>query len=69
MSGMNKIVVVGCSLAGLRTIEALRREGFEGEVVAIGDEDAMPLRPAPALEEVSLGGLGRREDLAHPRWQ
>ena len=52
---MNKIVVVGCSLAGLRTIEALRREGFDGEIVAVGDEDAMPYDRPPLSKRFLKG--------------
>lgn len=33
-----RIVIVGASLAGLRAAEALRREGFVGQLTLIGDE-------------------------------
>lgn len=37
-----RIVIVGASLAGLRTAEALRDEGFTGSLAMIGDELGEP---------------------------
>jgi 3-phenylpropionate/trans-cinnamate dioxygenase ferredoxin reductase subunit len=36
------IIVVGASLAGLRSIQALRAQGYEGRIVVIGDEPHPP---------------------------
>jgi 3-phenylpropionate/trans-cinnamate dioxygenase ferredoxin reductase subunit len=36
------IVIVGASLAGAKAAEALRREGFAGRVVLIGEEPDRP---------------------------
>ena len=47
---MRTVAVVGTSLAGLRAIEALRREGYDGRIVAIGAEPHLPVRPAAAVE-------------------
>jgi NADPH-dependent 2,4-dienoyl-CoA reductase/sulfur reductase-like enzyme len=33
-----RIVVVGASLAGIRTVQALRRRGHDGEIVLVGNE-------------------------------
>ena len=38
MIAPERIVIVGASLAGLRAAEALRREGFVGQLTLIGDE-------------------------------
>lgn len=56
------LVVVGASLAGLRTIEELRTLGWPGEVVLIGDEartpyDRPPLSKGFLTGEVSLDSL------------
>jgi 3-phenylpropionate/trans-cinnamate dioxygenase ferredoxin reductase component len=39
---VKRVVVAGASLGGLRTAEALRALGFDGEILLIGDE---PYRP------------------------
>jgi NADPH-dependent 2,4-dienoyl-CoA reductase/sulfur reductase-like enzyme len=38
----SRIAIAGASLGGLRTAQALRRLGFAGEIVAIGDEPHLP---------------------------
>ena len=47
---LDHVAVVGASLAGLRFVEALRREGFEGRITVVG--------------AVSLAGTGQ-QDLAN----
>src|SRR5260370_10376553 len=49
------IVIVGASLAGLRAAEALRREGFMGQLTLIGDEPYPPYDRPPLSKQV-LGG-------------
>ncbi|MEV0705831.1 hypothetical protein AB0I53_49100 [Saccharopolyspora sp. NPDC050389] len=39
-----RLVIVGCSLAGLRAAQAARREGFEGSVVSAGLSMSLTLR-------------------------
>lgn len=46
-------VVVGASLAGLRAVEAARREGFGGPVVLVGAEDHLPY-DRPSLSKAFL---------------
>jgi 3-phenylpropionate/trans-cinnamate dioxygenase ferredoxin reductase subunit len=55
MSELNKIVVVGSSLAGLRSMEALRREGFAGELVALSAESHMPYDRPPLSKRFLKG--------------
>jgi cytochrome P450 len=43
-----RIVIVGASLAGLRAAEALRKEGFTGQLTIIGDEATIP-KGAPII--------------------
>ena len=52
---MRTIVIVGMSLAGLRAAEALRREGFDGRIVAIGDEPHLPYDRPPLSKELLAG--------------
>jgi len=48
---LNHVAVVGASLAGLRTVEALRREGFEGRITVIGAEDELPYDRPPLSKQ------------------
>ncbi len=52
---MKRIVVVGASLAGLRAAEALRGEGFDGELVIVGDERHPPYNRPPLSKELLAG--------------
>lgn len=60
---MNRIVVVGASLAGLRAIETLRSEGFTGEIIAIGDEPDLPY-DRPPLSKQFLKGAWDEEKIS-----
>jgi NADPH-dependent 2,4-dienoyl-CoA reductase/sulfur reductase-like enzyme len=50
----DRVVVVGASMAGLRAAEAVRKAGYGGEVVVIGDEPHMPYN-RPPLSKTALG--------------
>jgi len=50
-----KVVVVGASLAGLRTAESLRALGFRGSITVVGDEDDAPYDRPPLSKQVLLG--------------
>jgi NADPH-dependent 2,4-dienoyl-CoA reductase/sulfur reductase-like enzyme len=49
------LVVAGGSLAGLRTVEALRRGGFAGRVTVLGAEPELPYDRPPLSKEVLAG--------------
>ncbi len=55
---MERLVVVGASLAGLRTVEALRRRGFRGDIVLVGDEPHAPYDRPPLSKQVLRGEWG-----------
>ena len=54
------VVVVGASLAGLRAAEAMRGAGYDGELVAIGDEPHLPYTRPPLSKELLAGAPGGR---------
>jgi NADPH-dependent 2,4-dienoyl-CoA reductase/sulfur reductase-like enzyme len=47
-----RVVIVGASLGGLRTAEALHRAGYSGEVVVVGAEPHLPYNRPPLSKEV-----------------
>jgi NADPH-dependent 2,4-dienoyl-CoA reductase/sulfur reductase-like enzyme len=52
---LETVVVVGASLAGLRSVQALRRRGFGGRIVAVGAE-RHPAYDRPPLSKEVLAG-------------
>ena len=48
-------VVVGASLAGFHTVEALRQFGYDGPLTLVGDEPALPYDRPPLSKEVLVG--------------
>lgn len=55
MPSLQQIVVVGASLAGLRSAEALRQQGYDGRLTLIGDESQLPYDRPPLSKEVLRG--------------
>jgi NADPH-dependent 2,4-dienoyl-CoA reductase/sulfur reductase-like enzyme len=52
---VERIVVVGASLAGLRAVEALRRGGFTGTLTLVGAEEHLPYDRPPLSKQVLAG--------------
>ncbi|MFQ5699341.1 MAG: NAD(P)/FAD-dependent oxidoreductase [Myxococcota bacterium] len=52
---LERIAVVGASLAGLRAVETLRRRGFDGELTWIGAERELPYDRPPLSKEILRG--------------
>jgi NADPH-dependent 2,4-dienoyl-CoA reductase/sulfur reductase-like enzyme len=50
-----EVVVVGSGLAGLRVCVGLRRHGFEGRIVLLGEEAVPPYDRPPLSKDVLLG--------------
>ncbi len=55
MTPLRTIAVVGASLAGLRAVETLRRDGYEGQIVWVGAESRLPYDRPPLSKEVLRG--------------
>lgn len=49
------IVIVGAGLAGLRTAEELRRAGYEGALILLGDEPRLPYDRPPLSKQFVRG--------------
>jgi NADPH-dependent 2,4-dienoyl-CoA reductase/sulfur reductase-like enzyme len=55
MTTHHRIMIVGASIAGLTTAESLRLEGFEGEIILMGDEPHLPYSRPPLSKQVLMG--------------
>ncbi|BBH68810.1 pyridine nucleotide-disulfide oxidoreductase [Actinoplanes sp. OR16] len=62
---MEKVGIVGASLAGLAAARALRRQSFAGEIIAIGAERHQPY-DRPPLSKEFLTGAATIDDLVLP---
>ena len=52
---MKSIAIVGASLAGLRSAEALRQQGFDGRLTVLGAERHLPYDRPPLSKDFLLG--------------
>jgi NADPH-dependent 2,4-dienoyl-CoA reductase/sulfur reductase-like enzyme len=52
---VERLVIVGASLAGLRAAQAARKAGFAGSLVVIGDEPHMPYTRPPLSKDLLAG--------------
>lgn len=56
MSSIERIVIIGAGLAGARAAEALRKHGYDGTVILLGDDPERPyLRPPLSKEYLREG--------------
>ncbi|GAA1200103.1 NAD(P)/FAD-dependent oxidoreductase [Pseudonocardia alaniniphila] len=51
------MVIVGTSVAGVRTAQALRSIGYDGNVVLVGEENALPCDKPPLSKGLLTGAL------------
>ena len=58
---MDKIVIVGASLAGTRAAQKLRSIGFSGEVLLVGEENESPYDRPPLSKQLLTGEWGRSD--------
>ena len=59
-------VIVGASLAGAKAAQGLREAGFDGRIVLIGEEPALPYARPELSKGYLLGGKAMADVLVHP---
>lgn len=62
-----RIIVVGANLAGLRAAETLRREGYDGELLLVSDDNHLPYDRPPLSKQVLIGALSADDTVYRPR--
>ena len=65
MAEAGTFVIVGGGLAGARAAETLRKEGFDGRVVLIGEELDLPYERPPLTKEYLRGASDRAAITVH----
>ncbi len=65
MNGSSRFVIVGASLAGAKAAEALRKDGFDGEVTLIGEEGERPYERPPLSKQYLRGEEGPDKLFVH----
>lgn len=63
---MDRIVVVGGSLAGVNAADALRKHGFDGELTLVSAEDNLPYDRPPLSKQMLLGDMAPEQLLLKP---
>jgi 3-phenylpropionate/trans-cinnamate dioxygenase ferredoxin reductase component len=64
-AAMTRFVIVGGGLAGAKAAEALRADGFDGEVVLFGSEPERPYERPPLSKGYLLGKEDREKAFVH----
>ena len=63
---MDHFVIVGAGLAGAKTAEHLRGQGFDGRITLIGDETLRPYERPPLSKGILLGSAEPDSAFVHP---
>ncbi|KAA0918012.1 NAD(P)/FAD-dependent oxidoreductase [Dietzia sp. ANT_WB102] len=66
-SASESVIIVGAGLAGAKSAEALRSEGFAGPIVLIGDEAHLPYERPPLSKGFLIDGTPQHEFTVHDR--
>ena len=69
MKDPRAFVIAGAGLAGAKAAQTLREEGFEGDVVLLGEEPERPYERPPLSKGLLLGAAERETVFVHePNW-
>ena len=69
MPASGTFVIAGGGLAGAKTAEALREQGFDGRIVLAAEEDIRPYERPPLSKDYLQGKASREEMFVHsPDW-
>jgi 3-phenylpropionate/trans-cinnamate dioxygenase ferredoxin reductase component len=63
---MTTFVIVGAGLAGAKTAEALREQGYDGELILFGDEQLPPYERPPLSKSYLMGATPWDAAVVHP---
>jgi 3-phenylpropionate/trans-cinnamate dioxygenase ferredoxin reductase component len=63
---MTTFVIVGGGLAGAKAAEALREQGYDGELILFGDEQLLPYERPPLSKSYLMGDSPFEEAIVHP---
>lgn len=66
MSDVTSVVVIGAGLAGTKTAEELRAQGYAGAITIIGDEPHLPYDRPPLSKDYLQGKAGLDKVSLHP---
>ena len=65
MTDSRRFIIIGASLAGAKAAETLREDGFEGEIVLIGEEPVRPYERPPLSKDHLQGKAGLDKVFVH----
>src|SRR4051794_17746808 len=65
MNQRRTFVIVGAGLAGAKAAQALREDGFDGDVVLLGQEPERPYERPPLSKSLLLGTADRETVFVH----
>ena len=54
---ISTILIIGAGQAGAQAVDTLRREGFKGRIVMVGDEPYLPYQRPPLSKKFLLGEM------------
>ncbi len=63
---MNKVIIVGAGQAAYSTASSLRQWGYDGQLVILGDESALPYQRPPLSKAYLLGDFPRERLFFRP---
>jgi 3-phenylpropionate/trans-cinnamate dioxygenase ferredoxin reductase component len=66
MAGDSTYLILGASLAGAKAAQTLRKDGFDGPLVLLGDERERPYIRPPLSKEYLMGQTLRDKIYVHP---